>query len=55
MGKVGCSGEGSTFESHLGKDWKNLTVHPAVDEKLTIIGEGLGGERRGLDTAFHML
>ena len=29
------------FESHTGIDWKILTVHPAVNEYLTIVGEGL--------------
>ena len=33
--------EGHRFKSHLGQDWKTLTVHQTENGYLTIVGEGL--------------
>ena len=53
---IGFGAEGLGFESHSGSDWKTVTVHPTVKRYLTIVREfkASGGERRGLDTPFHM-
>ena len=39
----------------LCKDWKTLSVHPAVNGYLFRIREGQGSERRGMGFAFHLL
>ena len=52
--KLGCHVERPRFKSHLGQDWKPVNVHPEVNGYLTIVADGICGERRGLGTDFHM-
>ena len=51
---LGCGAEGRRFESHLGQDWKTLTVHPPLNGYMTFVVEDSGGDIEGLDTVFHM-
>ena len=37
------------------RDWKNLSVNPAINRYLFLYKEGYGSERRGMASAFHQL